>query len=114
MPRTPEARMPNPRNKMRICLTHEQREQFEAICRRQTVPAAILRRARIMLLADDNQPGGCTPDHEIAAEVGLCERQIVRIRQRFVRDGDKALERKPRAPAPGKLDGVAEAHLITL
>ena len=106
--------MPNPNNKMRVCLTPDQREHFEAICRRQSVPAATMRRARIMLLADDNQPGGCTPDHEIAAEVGLCERQIVRLRQRFVLEGDTALKRKPRPRVPGKLDGVAEAHLVTL
>jgi transposase len=106
--------MPNPTNKMRVCLTPDQREQFEAICRRQSVPAATLRRARILLLADDNQPGGCLPDHQVAAEVGLSERQIVRIRQRFAREGDSALERKRPPSVPGKLDGVAEAHLVTL
>jgi transposase len=106
--------MPNPTNKMRVCLTTDQREQFEALCRRQSVAAATLRRARILLLADDGQPGGCLPDHEIAAEVGLSERQIVRIRQRFVLEGDSALERKPRPSVPGKLDGVAEAHLVLL
>ena len=106
--------MPNPSNKMRVCLTPNQREHFEAICRRQSVPAGIFRRAQILLLADDGQPGGCHPDHEIAAEVGLCERQVVRVRQRFVREGDAALERTPRPSVPGKLDGVAESHLITL
>ena len=106
--------MPNPANKMRVCLTPDQREKFEAICRQQSVPVAILRRARIMLLADEGQLGGCWPDHEIAAEVGVCERQVVRIRQRFVREGDAALERKPRPSVPGKLDGVAEAHLVRL
>jgi transposase len=106
--------MPNPIQKMRVLLSSDQREQFEAICRRQSVPAATLRRARILLLADDGHPDGRRPDHEIAAAVGLSERQIVRIRQRFVREGDAALERKPRPSVPGKLDGVAEAHLVTL
>jgi transposase len=106
--------MPNPTNKMCVCLTPDQREQFEAISRRQSVPVSILRRARILLLADDGHPDGRRPDHEIAATVGLSERQIVRIRQRFVREGDAALERKPRPSVPGKLDGVAEAHLVTL
>ncbi len=106
--------MPNPIQKMRVLLSSDQREQFEAICRRQSVPAATLRRARILLLADDGHPDGRRPDHEIAAAVGLSERQIVRIRQRFVREGDAALERMPRPTVPGKLDGVAEAHLVTL
>ena len=106
--------MPNPTTKMRVCLTPDQREHFEAICRQQSVPVSISRRARILLLADDGHPGGCRPDHEIAVAVGLSERQIVRIRQRFVREGDAALERRPRPSVPGKLDGVAEAHLVTL
>ena len=82
--------MPNPTTKMRVCLTPDQREHFEAICRQQSVPVSISRRARILLLADDGHPGGCRPDHEIAVAVGLSERQIVRIRQRFVREGDAA------------------------
>lgn len=106
--------MPNPIRKMRVLLAPDQRAQFEAICRRQCVPVAILRRARILLLADDGHPDGRRPDHEIAAAVGLSERQVVRIRQRFVLEGDAALERKARPSVPGKLDGVAESHLITI
>jgi transposase len=106
--------MPNPPNKMRVLLTAEQREQFEAICRQHSVPVAVLRRARTLLLADDGHLDGRRADHEIAAAVGLSERQIVRIRQRFVREGDAALTRRPRPSVPGKLDGVAEAHLVTL
>jgi transposase len=106
--------MPNRALKMRVVLTPDQREHFQAICRQQCAPAALSRRARILLLADDGHPDGRRPDHEIAAAVGLCERQVVRIRQRFVREGDAALQRKPRPSVPGKLDGVAEAHLITI
>jgi hypothetical protein len=109
-----EAWMPNPIQKVRVVPSPEQREQIEAIFRRHSVPAAISRRARILLLADDGHPNGRRPDHEIAVAVGLPERQIVRIRQRFVREGGAALERKPRPSVPGKLDGVAEAHLINL
>ena len=106
--------MPNPINKLRVVLTPEQREHLEATCRRQSVPVTTMRRARILLLADDGHPDGGRPDHEIAAATGICERQVVRIRQRFVREGDAALLRKPRPSVPGKLDGVAEAHLVAL
>src|SRR5262249_43154518 len=95
-PSIPEAWMPNPNQKLRVALTPEQREDREAICRRQAVPAATMRKARILLLSDDTHPDGGRPDHEIATAVGLCERQVVRIRQRFVREGDATLSRKPR------------------
>ena len=42
------------------------------------------------------------PDHEIAERVGLCERQVVRIRQQFVR-------RRRRAGA-GAQEAVASWH----
>lgn len=106
--------MPNPIHKIRVVLTAEQREQFEAICRRQCVPAATMRKARILLMSDDAHPDGRRPDKDIAAAVGISERQVVRIRQRFVREGDAALARKPRPSVSGKLDGAAEAQLVTL
>lgn len=106
--------MPTPNQKFRVVLTPEQREQLEATCRQQCVPAATMRKARILLLADEAHPDGRRADHQIATAVGLCERQVVRIRRRFVREGGAALIRKPRPSAPGKLDGAAEAHLVTL
>ncbi len=106
--------MPNTTQKLRVVLTPEQRQDLEAICRRQCVGASTMRKVRILLMSDDAHPDGRRPDKEIAAAVGLCERQVVRIRQRFVLHGDAALTRKPRPSVPGKLDGTAEAHLVTL
>jgi transposase len=105
--------MPRP-VKVSILLTEEQRAGLEEICRMQSVGAAKQRKARILLLSDENHPDGGRTDEEIAELVGLCERQVVRIRQRHVREGDPTLDRKPRTPAPGKLDGKAEAHLVLL
>ena len=109
-----EARMPNRNVKASVHLTAEQRTELEAICRRQSVGAAKLRRARILLLADEDHPEGRRPDWQIAEVVGLSERQVVRIRQQFVREGTQVLDRKPRPSVPGKLDGRAEATLVTL
>jgi hypothetical protein len=106
--------MPDSNQKLRIVLTPEQLQQFEAIGRQQTVPAAVMRKARILLMSDEGHPDGRRPDQQIAAVVGLCDRQVVRIRQRFVREGDASLARRPRPSVPGKLDGDAEAHLITI
>ena len=106
--------MPNTAHKIKVLLSEEQRAILEEICRSHRVGVAKQRRARILLLSDDSQPEGGLPDRVIAERVGLCERQVVRIRQRFVREGDESLARRPRPPVAGKLDGKAEAHLIVL
>lgn len=108
--------MPASNAKYSVRLSKEQRTSLEAICRRQSVAAAKVRRARILLLADERHPDGRRPDWHIAEVVGLSERQVVRIRQQFVREGESALERQPRSDAgvSKALDAKAEAMLITL
>jgi len=115
--------MANLAQKLKVELTAEERAELEALLRKQSVGAAKQRRARILLLSDDNHPEGRRTDANIAVLVGLSERQVVRIRQRFVlerdRDGqsvEQACERKPRPPAPERrrLDGRAEAQLVVL
>ncbi len=106
--------MPNTNAKYKVRLSKEQRTELESICRLQSVGASKLRRARILLLADEASPEGRRPDWHIAEVVGLSERQVVRIRQQFVREGTAVLERKPRAGNAPKLDGKAEAQLVTL
>lgn len=106
--------MPDTSKKIRVYLSSEERATLESISRSHSVGAAKQRRARILLMADEHHPEGGFTDKQIAERVGLCERQVVRLRQRYVREGDKTLERRPRPPVPGKLDGKAEAHLVTL
>jgi len=108
--------MPNLNAKHKVHLTSEQRKALKAICRRQSVAAAKVRRARILLMCDEDHPEGRRPDWQIAEAVGLSERQVVRIRQQFVREGDPVLERKPRSDAgvSKTFDGQAEARLVTL
>ena len=106
--------MPNLAAKHKVLLSAAERAEFAALCRRQTVGAAQRRRARILLLSDENHPEGRRSDGEIADLVELSERQVVRIRQRFVREGAAALDRQPLPPRERKLDGAAEAHLVTL
>jgi transposase len=109
-----EARMPDLSKKLTVRLSIGYRAELEAICRRQSVAAAKMRRARVLLMSDMDHPDGRRRDWEIAEAVGISERQVVRIRQQFVREGESVLERKPRPAVPGKLDGAAEAQLITL
>jgi hypothetical protein len=109
--------MPRQNEKLRVFLKRKVRQQLESLCRQGCAPAAKVRRARILLLADENQAHGSLHDREIAQRVGLCERQVVRIRQQFVRGGGvPALERKKRS-RPGttpKFDGRSEAQLVAL
>ena len=99
-----------------VYLTDAQRAELESLCRQQRTPAITLRRAKILLLADDTH-GLAIPDREIAEQVGLCERQVVRIRQKFVREGDESTlvrQHRQTPPIPWKLDGRAEARLVAL
>jgi transposase len=108
--------MPDTTQKLKVRLSAGQRRELDSVCRRQSVAAAKVRRARVLLMSDETHPEGRRRDWEIAEAVGLSERQVVRIRQQFVRSGVgvAVLERQPRPSVPGKLDGAAEAQLVTL
>jgi Homeodomain-like domain len=114
VPRIQEARMPDLSKKFRVRLSPTYRSDLQAVCRQQSVAAAKVRRARVLLMSDEGHPDGRRRDWEIAEAVGISTRQVVRIRQQFVREGKTVLIRKPRTAAPGKLDGPVEARLITL
>jgi hypothetical protein len=85
--------------------------------RQSSAGVAQVRWARILLMADEAHPEGRRRDWEIAEAVGISERQVVRIRQKFVREGaDATLMRSTRSDAGSQkaLDGKAEAHLVSL
>lgn len=108
--------------KIAVELSPEERRQLQSIVRRQSVGAAKLRCARVLLLADQSHPDGRRTDASIAELVGLSTRQVVRIRQRFVREREniesieQACERKPRPEDPDRrlLDGEGEAQLAVI
>jgi len=109
--------MPNLANKFKVILSSKTRGELEAIVRKTSMGVAQVRRAKILLMADEAHPEGGYSDRQIAEEVGLCERQVVRIRQKFVKSGvQPTLTRATRSDAGIRraLDGKAEAHLVTL
>jgi hypothetical protein len=106
-----------PRLKYRVELDSEVRRELLAVTRRTSVGVAQVRRAKILLMADEGHPDGGYADAEIAQAVGLCERQIVRIRQKFVKSGvQPVLTRATRSDAGIRraIDGRGEAQLVTL
>ena len=95
--------MGNTPERFKVDLTAVERLELEAVLRSQSVGAAKLRRARILLLSDVGHPEGGRTDANTSELVGLCERQMVRIRQRFVRERadtpvPEICERRPRPP----------------
>jgi hypothetical protein len=109
--------MPTSVIKYRVRLEPEVRGELEAIARKTSAGVTRVRRAKILLMADENHPDGGYSDWEIADAVGICERQVVRIRQKFVRTGlQPTLTREVRSDAGASrvINGTAEAHLVTI
>jgi transposase len=103
--------------KYKITLATEEREMLHGLISAGKAAAAKLTHARILLKADAGPEGPAWTDVAIADAVEVDVTTVERIRQRFVEEGlDAALVRKKRCrPAQErKLDGQAEARLITL
>ncbi len=108
--------MPDLSKKYKVALSPEIRAELEAIARKTSLGVAQVRRAKILLMADEAHPDGGYPDWQIAEEVGLCERQVVRIRQKFVKSGvQPTLARATRCdagipPRPRRQGGSPSGH----
>jgi transposase len=93
-----------------VGLTEEERAQLLEMTRKGTTKARRLRRAQILLAADDG-----STDAAIAATLRVAGSTVERVRQRFVLGGlEAALGERPRPGAKAKLDGKAEAYLVAL
>jgi len=99
----------------RVGLTPEQREQLEELTHRGEIKVRKYKRARILLLADENHPKGGKTDAEIAERIGVASVTVHRIRKRFVLEGlVAALEEKSRSGAPDKFSGQQRAKVTAL
>ncbi len=99
-----------------VTLSAAQREQLLTLIGSGKTSARTLSHARILLHADDTQPGGAWRDDDIAAVLHVGRATVERVRLRFAHGGlAAALSRKPQPKRPPeKMDGQAEAHLIAL
>ncbi len=100
----------------RVRLTKEEREELTALVNKGKGQASRLRRARILLMADEAQEGGGWKDADIAKALGAYVRTVERTRQKCVEMGiDTALNHARRQKKRKKvLDGEAEARLVQL
>ena len=100
----------------RVTLTPEEREELTALVNTGKGQARRLRRARILLMADEAQVGGGWKDADIAKALKAAPRTVERTRQNCVEQGIEAAlnHTHPKKTRSKVLDGAAEARLVQL
>ena len=87
-----------------VALNPEQRQALERMARSRSMPARLVERARIVLLAADGME-----NKQIARRMNLTEKKTARWRSRFLAGGIAALQKD--APRPGKPRTIAEQQV---
>jgi len=105
-----------PAKRYRVTLTPGERAELTALVNKGQGQARRLRRARILLMADEAQENGGWKDADIATALGAQVRTIERTRQKCVEEGIEAAltHTRPKKSRGKVLDGAAEAHLVQL
>jgi transposase len=98
-----------------VTLNEEERQFLEQFTTTGRHAAYQINHARILLKADQNQPGGSWSDSDIQEALDISVRTIERVRQRFVEEGlQVSLKQRPGAGRKRQIQGEQEAHLIAL
>jgi transposase len=99
-----------------VKLTKDERQELADLVRKGKVAAHKRSHAQILLWTDESALGEGLRDSQAAQRVGMNERTVSRLRQRFVERGlEAALEREPRSRERRRvLDGGGEAQLVAL
>ena len=100
----------------RIELEPEDRLWLEQLVHTGTRSAQTQRRARCLLLADENRPEGAMIDAAIARVLEISDPTVERARREWHLRGRASLQRKPRlrGPRERRLDARQEAELVVL
>src|SRR5215471_11296287 len=96
-----------PKKKYLVTFEDDERTQLEHLLHRGTHATRKVTRARILLKAAEGWE-----DSAIVAALSVGRATVERTRQRFVEEGLKALEERPRPGQQPKLDAKAQARLI--
>jgi transposase len=104
-----------PASKVVVRLTDDQRDALDNLLRTGRHPAAMRRRAAILLKADADGPDAWA-DEDIAENLETSRMTVQRVRHQFAAEGfDATLHRKrPTGRQYRKLDGAQEARLVAL
>lgn len=87
-----------------VALNPEKRQALERMARARSMPARLVERARIVLLAADGME-----NKQIARRMNLTEKKTARWRSRFLAGGIAALQKD--APRPGKPRTITEGQV---
>jgi transposase len=100
-----------------ITLSAEERQHLEGLLSRGKADVRKLKHAQVLLRVDESPEGPGWTDERVAEAVGVGTATIERLRRRFVEDCFEAALSHYKGPDRvyrTKLDGLQEAHLITL
>jgi hypothetical protein len=102
-----------PAKKYKVSLTTEERSELSALVSKGKGNVRRIRRAQMLLLADENQADGAWKDAEIAKALNAHSRTVERTREKCVIEGVEAAlnHTRPKKSRPKILDGAAEARL---
>lgn len=92
-----------------VKLSKKQRQQLEHLTRKGTTNARTIKRARILLLANEG-----IPDTEITTRVEICKATVLNIRRRYQTLGTDVIHDKQRPGRAPKFDGVTRAKITAL
>ena len=103
------------RKKYVVTLDAEERVDLQRMVSTGKGAARKLVHARILLLADAGPEGPGRTDEEIVESLGVGERTVARVRQRFVEEGfDAAVNPRPRPRKTSKFEGDVEEQIVAL
>jgi transposase len=100
-----------------ISLSEKERNQLKAMISKGAASARAIRRAHILLAADENREGGPLKEREIAERLGVHPNTVYAIRKGYTERGlDEVVRRKKRVtpPVAPKITGEVEARIIAL
>lgn len=105
-----------PKKKYIVDLTDSERAELEQLTNKGKIAAYKMNHARILLLANINQPEGSWTDLKISKALNVGQATIERVRKRFVCEGiESALSRREQKNRRSKIiDGEKEAYLIAI
>ena len=105
-----------PEKRYRVKLEEDERKGLDALVSKGTGSVRQIRRAQMLLMADENQEGGGWKDADIAKALRAHQRTVERTREKCVMEGVEAAlnHTRPKRKRSKVLDGAAEARLIQL
>lgn len=100
-----------------VRLTVEEQSRLKSLISKGKSSARVIRRAQILLAADENRPGGTLKEMEIAERMQVHVNTVYAVRKAYSERGlEGAVGRKERTtpPVAPKITGDVEAKIIAL